>query len=109
MTTGRAPPRCNPAAIAQASPSRQTRMSFMSGASDSACSHSPSALSGSQTTCVTPIALSSATISVPENMSLLLRAVGHLQRRDPDERLSRLVDPHLELRLGLCRKRLQDV
>src|SRR5260221_6836063 len=71
-TIGRLPPRCKPAATANASPSRQTRIRGRPPGAVRAASHVPSSLSGSQTTCVMPQRLSAWTTEGPSSMGLLL-------------------------------------
>src|SRR6516225_5108417 len=74
MTTGRFPPRSNPAATAIASPSRQTRMSCTLGSARNAGSQVPSSLSGIQTTCVTTHSLKAATTEGPSSIACSRKA-----------------------------------
>src|SRR5262249_46527508 len=76
ITTGCLPPRCRPAATANASPSRQTRTSRRPGADASAASQRPRPLSGTQMTCVAPLAASAAATAGP---SFMVRPRGSLR------------------------------
>src|SRR6185437_6697972 len=120
-TSGLWPPRCKPAAIAQASPSRQTRTNVKSGDWPSAASHAPSVESGSQTTCVTSNSAIAAAICGPVSTlspffprtggaCLFVRAClfDRLERRDPEQRLARFVDPPFAFQIGLVQGLIQD-
>src|SRR5262249_1993749 len=66
-------PSMSPAATAIASPSRQTRTRGKPSVPVNALSHVPNSLSGSQTTCVTPLRLRAATVEGPSSI-----VIGHL-------------------------------
>src|SRR5512138_2964819 len=106
ITNGSEPPSMSPPATPQASPSRHTRTRRVRPLRSIASCHGPIVLSGTVTTCVTPMSARTDAICSPENMTASVRSRRHrMQYQVLDEELHH--PRGVEARVALVRAHLQ--